>query len=238
MQPITYIKTPYRQKFGVPRQPLLVPEAWGVMSFDRNEFFSEAFRGLENFSHLWLIFQFHQFKQEKVSSLVQPPRFDGEKKMGVFATRSPFRPNHLGLSVVKLKEVRKTHNQIEIHVAGVDLLNETPILDIKPYIPYCDAHVDAKATFFEEPPKMHPVIWSVEVDLLVEERLMIEKTIAMDPRPGHYKFLNRDHAVLISDWNVRFRFENGLFTIYALEKADQPLADDNSLLDADPTAGV
>ncbi|MEK6555093.1 MAG: tRNA (N6-threonylcarbamoyladenosine(37)-N6)-methyltransferase TrmO [Bdellovibrionota bacterium] len=215
MKTLTNIETPFHQKFGIPRQPLLVREAWGKMVFPKENFYVEAFRGIEKFSHLWLIFQFHSFKEEKVSSLVSPPRFDGQKKLGVFATRSPFRPNHMGLSVVEFDRLEVKQNSIELWVRGVDLLNGTPIYDIKPYIPYCDSIPDARAEMFEEKPKMHEVIWEVEAP---PEKAMIEKVIAMDPRPGHYKFLDREHAILIADWNVKFRLVKETFVIHGVEK--------------------
>lgn len=185
------------------------------MQFPRDAFFSEAFRGIEGFSHLWLIFGFHSFKEEKVSALVQPPRFDGEKKFGVFATRSPFRPNHLGLSVVKFLSLDIRERCIELRVGGVDLLSGTPIYDIKPYIPYCDSVPDAQADYFDEAPKIQTVRWGVQPP--AEKKDLIEKVIGLDPRPGHYKFLDREHAVLVADWNVKFRYENGEFIILGLE---------------------
>jgi tRNA (adenine37-N6)-methyltransferase len=215
MKPITTIRTPFHQKFGIPRQPLLVPEAWGVMEFPKDNFHVDAFRGIEKFSHLWLIFQFHSFKEEKVSSLVQPPRFDGNLKLGIFATRSPFRPNHLGLSVVEFERLEIKSSTLELSVRGVDLLDGTPIFDIKPYVPYCDAVPEARAELFEDKPKIHPVIWEVEAP---PEKSMIEKVIGMDPRPGHYKFLDRDHAIHISDYNVKFRLKDEVFVIFEVEK--------------------
>jgi tRNA-Thr(GGU) m(6)t(6)A37 methyltransferase TsaA len=215
MKPIATIQTPFHQKFGIPRQPLLVREAWGRMVFQKDNFHVDAFRGIEQFSHLWLIFQFHSFKEEKVSSLVQPPRFDGNLKLGIFATRSPFRPNHLGLSVVEFDRLEIKNSSIELWVRGVDLLNGTPIFDIKPYIPYCDAIPDARAELFADKPKMHEVVWEVEAP---PEKAMIEKVIAMDPRPGHYKFLDRDHAIHIADYNVKFRLVKETFVIYEVER--------------------
>ena len=159
MTPITLINTPFKEKFGVPRQSLLIPEAIGVMTFPKNDFYMEAFRGIENFSHLWLIFSFHQAVNEGAKALVRPPRFLGKEKWGVFASRSPHRPNHLGLSVVKFESFEINPNAITLKVSGVDLVSGTPIFDIKPYITYTDSIPSATSGAFQEPPDFKKVRW-------------------------------------------------------------------------------
>ena len=153
MDILSFINTPFKQKFAIPRQPLLVKSARGSMRFPKNDFFVEAFRGIESYSHLWLIFQFHGVEAENIKALVRPPRFEGEKK-GVFATRSPHRPNRIGMSVVKFEKLEITHHEVILTVSGVDLLDGTPILDIKPYLPYADAVMEAKAQDFLQPERL------------------------------------------------------------------------------------
>lgn len=218
MNYIGTIRTPFTEKFGIPRQPLLVMEAKGQIILPKTEFYLESLRGLENFSHLWLIFDFHGVHLDPVNALVRPPRFDGKKKMGVFATRSPHRPNHVGMSVVQFDEVKVTHSQIEIHVSGVDLLDKTPIYDIKPYIPYSDSLPYAKALGFEERPQSSAVAWNIEPEISLGEKILIEKIIALDPRPGHDRQNDSSFGVSIAGLNVRFRKVEESFQILEVTK--------------------
>lgn len=207
--PITHIKTPFREKFGVPRQPLLVPEAKGILEFPKNDFFVEAFRGIENYSHLWLIFSFHQAVEEGHKALVRPPRFDGTEKWGVYATRSPHRPNHLGLSVVKFEKLIFTDSKVVLEVSGVDLLNGTPIFDIKPYLPYTDVVENAQAGVFNPAPEYKRVNW--KIDFKGKEKALIEKIIALDPRPRTDD--RSEFGVSIAGYNVRFCAHDNEFEI-------------------------
>lgn len=201
LKPLCFIRTPFVEKFGVPRQSLLVEEAVGELVFAKNDFYSEAFRGIENFTHLWLVFEFHQVKEESVQALVRPPRFEGKMKLGVFATRSPHRPNRLGLSVVKFLRIEERSDSIHLFVSGVDLVDGTPILDIKPYIPYADS-VKATATLFDSPPEKVNVIWKCEAPT---DKVLIENVIALDPRPGHQKEEISEYGVTVGTVNIRFR---------------------------------
>lgn len=214
MTPLCLIKTPFPEKFGVPRQPLLVPEALGILEFPKNDFYSEAFRGIENFSHLWLIFSFHQVIDEGFKALVRPPRFSGKQKWGVFASRSPHRPNHLGMSVVKFKSFEILENSIVLTVEGVDLVSGTPIFDIKPYIPYTDSVSEASAGAFHEKPEFKKVRWEVEADLSSEVRTLIEKVIGLDPRPGFDQ--EGEFGVSISGYNVRFKMVDEEFVVVGI----------------------
>ena len=209
LEPLCLIKTPFKEKFGVPRQSGLVEEAEGELVFPKNEFYSEAFRGIEQFTHVWLIFQFHQVPSDSVQALVRPPRFEGKLKLGVFATRSPHRPNRLGLSVVRFLRLEEKGNSIHLFVGGVDLVDGTPILDIKPYIPYADSVVDATADLFEAPEKSK-VIWKCNPP---PEKKLIEDVIALDPRPGHQKDDNSVYGVTIHGHNVRFQKSQDGFEI-------------------------
>jgi tRNA (adenine37-N6)-methyltransferase len=209
LQPIGSIKTPFAEKFGVPRQSLLVEEAIGEMVFPKNDFYAEAFRGIEQFSHLWLIFQFHHVPENSVQALVRPPRFEGKLKLGVFSTRSPHRPNRLGLSVVKFLRIEERNNSIHLFVGGVDLVDGTPILDIKPYIPYADSVPGAVADLFETPGKL-PVTWKCTPP---EEKKLIEDLVALDPRPGHQKEDSSSYGMSIHGLNIRFRKSQDGFEI-------------------------
>lgn len=151
IKPIAYIKTDFKEKFGIPRQSGIVEELKGEIVFEKEFRNTETLRGIEEYSHLWLIFDFSENHRKKWSATVRPPRLGGNKRVGVFATRSPFRPNNLGLSCVKLEKI-KTDPLLGniLCVSGVDMVNNTPIFDIKPYIPYCDCKTDATGSFAEE----------------------------------------------------------------------------------------
>jgi tRNA (adenine37-N6)-methyltransferase len=215
MTPLCYIKTPFYQKFGVPRQSLLVDEAWGILSFPKNDFFSEAFRGIDSFSHLWLIFEFHQVPEGSAQALVRPPRFENKKKLGVFATRSPHRPNRIGMSVVKFENLKEERDEVILTVSGLDLVNGTPILDIKPYIPYADCLSDAYAQDFSVAPSIQRVNWSCQAP---PEKNLIEKVIALDPRPGQDRQSQDEYAMSLAGWNVRFRWSEEGFVVFDCEK--------------------
>ena len=202
MKPICIIETPFPEKFGVPRQPLLIMEAKGKMVFPKDDFYSEAFRGIEENSHLWLIFAFH-LSESNPNALVRPPRFEGKKKLGVFATRSPHRPNGLGLSVVKFESIEYGPKNISLWVSGVDLVNGTPILDIKPYVPYVDARLEA-TSLFNGAPEMKKVIWECDCLIGFEEKNLIEKAIGLDPRPGHQKDSSDEYGISLCGMNLIF----------------------------------
>lgn len=213
MDVITKIRTPFPEKFGVPRQSLLIKEAEGLLSFPKNDFYMEAFRGIEESSHLWLIFEFHLIPAGPFNGLVRPPRFENKKKMGVFATRSPHRPNRLGMSVVEFDSLTVKENEIVLKVRGVDLVDGTPILDIKPYVPYTDSIVSAKSPFTEAPVFL-PVKWLCDP----VEKELVEKVIGVDPRPAQDKASTEEFALSLADYNIRFRFAGTHFEILSAEK--------------------
>jgi tRNA-Thr(GGU) m(6)t(6)A37 methyltransferase TsaA len=208
MKPVAIIHTPFREKFGIPRQPGLVESARGRVEllppFDRPGVFS----GLEGFSHVWLIWIFHAVPEGEWKPLVRPPRLGGNRKVGVFASRSPFRPNPIGLSVVRLEAVQET----SLDVSGVDLLDGTPILDIKPYIPYSDALADAKDGFAAGPP---PARLRVAFSKRAEEQLfarpdgerlreLIIACIETDPRPAYKYGEEGEYGFLLEDFDLRW----------------------------------
>jgi len=218
MKPIAFIETPFKEKFGVPRQSLLIEEAWGKLEFVKNDFNLEAFRGIDEFTHLWLIFSFHRVIEEGVKALVRPPRFSGSEKWGVYATRSPHRPNHLGLSVVKFKKLEVTKDKIILWVDGVDLVSGTPILDIKPYITYSDSIIEAKSGVFHQSPEFKKVRWAQAQDLDLNIKTLIEKVIALDPRPSFDQ--DQSFGVSVAGYNVRFHAEGDEFLIDSCLKED------------------
>jgi len=200
IDPIARLKTCYDEKFGIPRQPGLVKEAWGVLEFLEPYRNSEALRGLEGFSHLWLIFHFHQLPSQTWKPTVRPPRLGGNEKRGVFATRSPFRPNPIGLSVVEIQRVDLIHCCIEL--SGVDIVNDTPILDIKPYVGYSDSLPEASSGFAINDFDPLPVCWRCDCPSSLKN--LIESTLALDPRPSYHQD-ERQYGVMIASHNVRWK---------------------------------
>lgn len=201
---IAHIETPFREKFGVPRQAGLVDYEARVV-FEPAYRVSEAVRGLEEFDYIWLIWQFHLAEREEWSPTVRPPRLGGNKRVGVFATRSPFRPNAIGLSSVRLLRIEPGPVLV---VSGADLVDGTPILDIKPYIPYADSHPDARGGFAQEAP--HPSLTVVDdhgmlLQIPEEQRKTIEETLRQDPRPHYQHDPQRVYTMSFGRWEVRFR---------------------------------
>lgn len=209
MKVIGHVYTCYGEKFGVPRQPGLVKEAWGELVFEPEFQKPEALRALEGFSHLWLVFLFHQSIRTKWKPTVRPPRLGGNERIGVFASRSPFRPNPIGLSAVMLEQVDLEHSSGPVlRLSGVDLVDGTPILDIKPYIPYADAITDAVGGYVNGAPSVLEVEWKEGVvgDIDSSEKALIEATLSADPRPAYqYQDEGREYGCLISGYNVRWR---------------------------------
>ena len=202
---IATLRTCYTDKFGVPRQSGLVPSAWGVVEFEPAYRRAEAVRGIEDFSHLWLITQFHLVAEEPASLTVRPPRLGGNEKRGVFATRSPFRPNRLTLSVVKLDRVELEGDLApRLFVSGVDLVDGTPVFDIKPYIRYADSIPDAHSGFAGEAPLRMSVRWDCESRVPDEVRAIIDQSLALQPQPAYHDDSERQYATEIAGWRVRW----------------------------------
>lgn len=215
---IGIMRSPYVEKFGIPRQPNLVQvESFIEMLAPYNVM--EAFEGIEAFSHLWLIWQFHdnknQQQQDKFRPQVRPPRLGGNKKIGVFATRSMYRPAPVGLSVVQLKQVKKVGNTVRVYVTGSDLLDGTPILDIKPYIQYSDAVLDAQSGYAQDRPVVKQVRWSEHAcqsrtGLLQQAKIdqqyiaELESVLALDPRPAYQDDAQRIYGMRFGQTNIKF----------------------------------
>ncbi len=205
IQPIATLRTCYTDKFGVPRQSGLVPAAWGIIEFTPAFRRVEAVRGIEAFSHLWLITQFHLVENEPTSLTVRPPRLGGNEKRGVFATRSPFRPNRLTLSVVKLDRVELEGSEApRLFVSGVDLVDGTPVFDIKPYIRYADSLPDARSGFADQIPPRVSVIWDCESLVPDDVRVIIDQSLALQPQPAYHDEPDRLYATEIAGWRVKW----------------------------------
>ena len=222
MHTIAHIHTDLPEKFGVPRQSGLVPQLQGTIVFEPDYRNPDALRGLESFSHLWLIFRFHRAEREGWSPTVRPPRLGGNRRMGVFATRSPFRPNNLGLSCVKLEGVSRDEKLGPvIHVSGADLVDGTPILDIKPYLPYADCPRDATGGF-TDPLEAEPL--EVECDeallagLEAQQRAGLMGVLACDPRPRYQEDPERVYGLAFAGKNVKFTVRDRVLTVLAVEE--------------------
>lgn len=208
MQIIGHVHTCYGEKFGVPRQPGLVDDAWGELVFTPEFRNADALRGLEGFSHVWLVFIFHQAVQKNWKPTVRPPRLGGNERVGVFASRSPFRPNPIGLSAVRLDSIDTNHPEGPVvKLRGVDLVDGTPVLDIKPYITYADSLPDAVSGFAPSPPAPLPVSWlhGVGGELRDTTKSLIESTLANDPRPAYQEEDGREYGCQIGSYNIRWQ---------------------------------
>jgi tRNA-Thr(GGU) m(6)t(6)A37 methyltransferase TsaA len=205
---IGHVSTCYEEKFGIPRQPGIVDEAWGTLTFEPEFNDVDCVRGLENFSHLWLVFIFHQAVRDHWKPTVRPPRLGGNDKTGVFASRSPFRPNPIGLSCVRLERIELNSSDSPIlHLRGVDLVNATPVIDIKPYIPYADSLPSAIGGFAHKAPTPLTVKWAGSVPDNLEDntKRLIEKSLAIDPRPAYQRSdQEREYGCLIAGHNIRW----------------------------------
>lgn len=221
MQIIARIRTDLPEKFGVPRQSGLVPGLHGRIVFEPEFRNSDALRGMEGFSHLWLIFQFDRAVRADWSPTVRPPRLGGNTRMGVFATRSPFRPNAIGLSSVKLERViRESADGPVIEVSGADLVDGTPILDIKPYLPYADCHPDATGGFTDP---LDGGLLSVRCEgallseLSAQQREGLLGVLACDPRPRYQEDPERVYGLCFAGKNVKFTVQQDVLTVLAVE---------------------
>lgn len=227
--PIAYISSPYKQKFAIPRQPNLVKEAHGEIIFTKEFCDPNCLRGIEQFSHLWLIFNFHETADKGWSPTVQPPRLGGKENIGVFATRSTFRPNPIGLSVVENLGWEQKGSSLILKVGGLDLLDGTPLLDIKPYVPYADVIADAKAGFAElAPDSNYELVFSAEAeqDLLLLDsqyrdlKAFIVSVLKQDPRPAWRKKVPDDkrYGMSLYDLNIKWRIERNKILVVSIRK--------------------
>jgi tRNA-Thr(GGU) m(6)t(6)A37 methyltransferase TsaA len=230
VEPIAIIHTPYKEKFATPRQPGLAPTVRAQVELLAEFASPEAVRDLEGFSHLWLIFLFHQTYGQGWAPTVRPPRLGGNQRVGVFASRSPFRPNPLGLSAVKLLAIHCEQGKVVLEVQGADLIDGTPILDIKPYLPYTDGIAAATGGFAAQPP-----IASLQVEFspLAQQQLavfsgptseletLIRETLSLDPRPAYRRDKDdgREYGVLLDRYNLRWRVAGEKLVVVSIDIA-------------------
>jgi len=224
-RPVAVARTPFREKFGIPRQSGLVEEATGrvelLSPYDR----PEAFKDLEGFSHIWLIWAAHKASGDPNTLTVRPPRLGGNRRVGVFASRSPFRPNSIGLSVVRLVRVEADARPPALVVAGLDLLDGTPVLDIKPYLPYSDALPDAIAGFAPaRPDKALRVSFSEGAEAFLANRsdgeklrVLVKGMIELDPRPAYRDGRRPEYGFRVADVDVRWRVDGDLAEVTGFE---------------------
>ena len=207
MEIIAKIHTDLPEKFGIPRQSGLVPELKGTIVFEPQYRDENAVRGIEEFSHLWIIWKFSKNPEGKWSPTVRPPRLGGNERKGVFATRSPFRPNPIGLSCVRLDSVVIGEQGPVLKVSGIDMADGTPVLDIKPYIPYADSHPDASGGFADEFIKYSIEVKSDDALLSVfseEQKREVIGMIQKDPRPSYQHNDERIYGISFAGYNIRF----------------------------------
>lgn len=222
MEYIGYIHTQFPEKFGIPRQSGLVEDAIGEIIFEPKFRNPDAVKGIEEFSHLWLLWDFSKAHQEEFHATVAPPRLGGKERRGVFATRSPFRPNSIGLSCVKLLGVCLDEQKGPVlTVSGVDLLDGTPLYDIKPYLPYADAHPDARGGFGEAHKDAGiPVVFPPELLAELPEKLQgtVMDVLAQDPRAAYNKKPDYVYGMAFADYDIRFTVADGVLTVREVQK--------------------
>lgn len=239
LRPVGIAHTPYKEKFAVPRQPDLVQDGVGIVELLPPYNIAETVRGLESFSHLWLIFQFDQIAQGKWQPTVRPPRLGGNRRIGVFASRATHRPNPLGLSKVRLKKVECTNGKVCLHLGAIDLVDGTPIFDIKPYIAYADSQPDALSAFAQDKPSIllqvefMPQAQSV-LTKLTEKRphfaRFIREVIQQDPRPAYQqgKIDDKIYGMALYEFNITWKISTQSVNL-AQVLAIEPLEGNNRL---------
>lgn len=217
IEPIAYFHSPFHSKFGIPKQSGLVEELEGSIVFCPEYRNADALRGLDDFDYLWLIWGFSANKHAATSLVVRPPLLGGNEKMGVFATRSPFRPNALGLSSVRISRIETdTTRGPVITVVGADLMDGTPIYDIKPYIPYADSHPEAKGGFTDTHAicRLTVVIPDCFHHLFSQSQLQaLYKVLELDPRPHYHKSGQKEYGMPYMDYDVHFSVNDGVLTV-------------------------
>lgn len=225
MKVIAHIHSDFREKFGIPRQSGLVEELRARVVFQPEYRVREAFRGLEGFSHIWLLWEFSESRREGWSPTVRPPRLGGNRRVGVFATRSPFRPNPLGLSCVRLERIEMDSPEGPVlHVLGADLLDGTPVFDVKPYVPMTDCRQDAAGGFSDEHRDdllqvdfPRPLLELVPED----QRSALLGVLSQDPRPSYQSDPQRVYGMAFGELNVSFSVDGGVLCVKNIEKMEK-----------------
>ena len=222
IEPVARMRSDFATKFGIPRQSGLVQDLLSTIVFEPKYRNPEALRGIEGYDYLWLIWQFSEAVREEWSPTVRPPRLGGNARMGVFATRSPFRPNSLGLSCVQLLGVEHTQEfGTVLHVGGADLMDGTPIFDVKPYVPYADCHPEAKGGFTDGAGEY---LLQVDFPQTLLEKLPEEKrsaavgVLSHDPRPSYQRKPGRIYGLNFAGWDIRFTVDGDILTVVDILK--------------------
>ena len=221
IEPIAYFRSPFATKFGVPKQSGLVENLVGTIEFVPQHRNVDALRGMEEFDYLWLIWEFSANRHAATSPVVRPPLLGGNRKVGVFASRSPFRPNRLGLSSVRISEIElDTTRGPLIHVLGADLMDGTPIYDIKPYVVYADSHPEARSGFVDK----NAIRWLEVVvpDVVAaryssDELAALRKVLSLDPRPHYQDNPEKVYGMMYAGKDVKFRVEGDVLTVVEVE---------------------
>lgn len=221
IEPIAYFRSPFATKFGVPKQSGLVENLMGTIEFVPQYRNADALRGMEDFDYLWLIWEFSANRHAATSPVVRPPLLGGNRKVGVFASRSPFRPNRLGLSSVRISEIELyTTRGPLIHVLGADLMDGTPIYDIKPYVVYADSHPDAHSGFVDK----NAIRWlevvvpdAVAASYSSDELAALRKVLSLDPRPHYQDNPEKVYGMMYAGKDVKFRVEGDVLTVVEVE---------------------
>lgn len=221
VRPIGVIRTPFPDKFGVPRQPGLIPEVEGVIELSPWVGGPEVVRGLEGFSHVWVLWRFHHAKD--VRRVIRPPRLKGRGRMGVLATRAPHRPNGIGMSVLPLRGI-ETRGGVRLRVGGADMVDGTPILDVKPYLAYTDSVPEARSGWAQLPVERTPVTFAPEIAAVLADQpallRLIEGVLSLDPRPNSHHHRERPvYYVRIAGADVCWQVEGGAITVIGIELA-------------------
>lgn len=221
IQPIAHFESPFTTKFGIPRQSGLVPDLTGRIVFAPEYRQMDAVRGIDGFDYLWLVWEFSANRDAEKSLTVRPPRLGGNQRMGVFATRSPFRPNNLGLSCVKFDRVENDPKLGPvIYVRGADLMDGTPIYDIKPYVAYADAHPEARSGFVDKT-EWQPLQVELPDDLAAkipaDHIESLKATLAQDPRPRYHDDPNRIYGMPFLNLDVRFKVADNVLTVVEIK---------------------
>ena len=221
IKPIAYIQSDFKEKFGIPRQSGRTPSILSRVVFLPEYRTKDALRGIDGFSHLWLIFDFSLSHVKEFTPTVRPPRLGGNERVGVFASRSPFRPNSLGLSSVKLVNVEHTDNYGDVLiVSGADLLDGTPIYDIKPYLPFTDCHLNATGGYAEKVKdyKLQVVVSNELLSVIPEEKRQgLIECLSDDPRPS-YQDDGREYGMNYADFNVKFTVKDSTLTVKEINR--------------------
>ena len=223
MKTIGHILTDFPTKFGLPRQSGISDEIKGMIVFEPEYRVKEAFRGLEDFSHIWVLWQFSEAVRDSWKPTVRPPLLGGNKRMGVFSTRSPFRPNNIGLSCVKIEKIDfECSNGPVVYVSGCDMMNNTPVYDIKPYLPYTDCRTDATGGFTDN-------LAERKIDVECDDSLLnkipegkrqeLISSLSLDPRPSYQNDENREYGLPFSGFDIGFKVKSNTLYVTRIDKA-------------------